>query len=155
MYYHACTLQKNFNHWVVTLVAGDSGYEKFILVLEINSISNLSPNHIPYNWQPSEQLWASHYTKYDSLADVQWLLYLQDNACSLIHAGFLTTDNPQNICERVSLTAFDAFVMILSQILSGYYICKIMLLLMFFDTCRCDLFQRCIISGYYIYTMRL
>ena len=32
-----------FNHWVVTLVAGDSGYEKYILVL-VNCISNLSPN---------------------------------------------------------------------------------------------------------------
>ena len=42
------TLQKKisyFNHLVVTLVAGDSGYVKFILVLEVNCISNLSPNH--------------------------------------------------------------------------------------------------------------
>jgi len=35
-----------FNHWVVTLVAGNSGYEKFISVfIEVNCISNLSPNH--------------------------------------------------------------------------------------------------------------
>ena len=50
---------------------------------------------ISYNWQPSEHLWASHYNCIskiwcfcgDSLTDVQWLLYLQDNgyiyACSL------------------------------------------------------------------------
>ena len=34
-----------FNHKVVTLVAGDSGYVKFILVLGVNCISKLSPNH--------------------------------------------------------------------------------------------------------------
>ena len=42
------TLQKKigcFNHLVVTLVGRDSGKKKFILVLEVNCISNLSPNH--------------------------------------------------------------------------------------------------------------
>ena len=34
------------NHWVVTLVAGHQGYEKFILVLEVNCISKLIPNII-------------------------------------------------------------------------------------------------------------
>ena len=53
-----------FNHRVVSLDAEDSGYEKFILVLEANCISNLSQNHT------------------------------------------LTTDNPQNICERVTTTKF-------------------------------------------------
>ena len=34
-----------FNHLVVTLVGRDSGKKKFILVLEVNCMSNLSPNH--------------------------------------------------------------------------------------------------------------
>ena len=37
-------IMTQINRWVVTLVAGDSGYEKFILVLEVNYVSNLSPN---------------------------------------------------------------------------------------------------------------
>ena len=44
----------------------------------------------------------------------------------------LTTDNPQNICEEVTKTAFqkyDAFVVILSQMFSGYYISKIMVII--------------------------
>ena len=75
------TLQKMIDHWVVTLVPGDSGCEKFILVLEVNCVSNLSLN--------------------DTLQ--------------------LTT-----LREWVTTTAFqtyDAFVMILSQMFSGYYIC--------------------------------
>ena len=97
------TLQKMIDHWVVTLVPGDSGCEKFILVLEVNCVSNLSLN--------------------DTLQ--------------------LTT-----LREWVTTTAFqtyDAFVMILSQMFSGYYIC-ICICILHPDTCRCDLFWRCMIS---------
>ena len=51
------------NHRVVVLVAVTlrrQWLQKFILVLGANCISNLSPN-IPYNWQPTEHLWGSHY----------------------------------------------------------------------------------------------
>ena len=42
----------------------------------------------------------------------------------------------------------DAFVEILLPMFSGYYIRKMMvdIACSFFDTCKCDLFQRCIIS---------
>jgi len=79
------------------LVAGDSGFDRFVLVLEVNCIKQPEPK--PY----------------------------------------LTTDNPQNICEEVTKTAFqkyDAFVVILSQMFGGYHICKIMVIIacMLFDT---------------------
>ena len=68
---------------MVTLVAGDSGYEKYILVLEVNCMHK----------RPEPK-------------------------------SYLSTDNPQNICKRVTTTAFqkyDAFVVILSQMFSGLY----------------------------------
>ena len=76
-----------FNHWMVTLVAGDNGYEKFILVLEVNCISNPSSNH-------SLQLTifrttVSHYKKNDDIMVIlsQRLLYLQHKfiVCSLMY----------------------------------------------------------------------
>ena len=79
-----------FNHQVVTLVAVNNGYEKFILVLEVNCMSNLSPNHT-----------------------------LQQ------------TTLMQNICEQVTTAAFqiyDAFVVILLQMFSSYYICRLLTL---------------------------
>ena len=74
---------------MVTLVAGDSGYEKYILVLEVNCMHK----------RPEPK-------------------------------SYLSTDNPQNVCERVTTTAFqkyDAFVVILMQMFSGYYIHKMRL----------------------------
>ena len=72
---------------MVTLVAGDNGYEKFILVLEVNCISNLSPNH---TLQLTILRTVSHYKKkYDNFVVIlsQRLLYLQHNiiACSLMY----------------------------------------------------------------------
>ena len=70
------TLQKKigcFNHWVVTLVARDSGKEKFILVLEVNCISNLV-QIVPYNWQPSEHLWVT--TKKKKIRFLSWGYYI-------------------------------------------------------------------------------
>ena len=81
-----CTQVTNTKH---------SWQKKFSLVLEVlevNCISNLGPI-IPYNWQSSEQLWASYYKKYDAFVVIlsHWLLYLQDNCycCMLfdVHAG--------------------------------------------------------------------
>ena len=78
------------DHCKTHLVAGDSGFDRFVLVLEVNCIKQPEPK--PY----------------------------------------LTTDNPQNICEEVTKTAFqkyDAFVVILSQMFGGYHICKIMVII--------------------------
>ena len=72
---------------MVTLVVGDSGYEKFMLVLEVLR-KQLEPK------------------------------------------SYLTTDNPQNICERVTTTAFEEH----DNSISWLYC-------MLFDTCRCDLFH--------------
>ena len=107
-----CTAKKGcfiLNHWVVTLVAGDSGYGKFLLVyiLEVNCISNPSPNHtlqlttlktaVSKLLQKIMLLWWFSCTGYYickimviigalwcmqvwSLSEMhdQWLLYLQD-----------------------------------------------------------------------------
>ena len=68
-----------------------SGYEKLILVLEANCISNLSPNHtlqLTTHRIPVRESLQSDFTKMmlltkagDSLTDVQWSLYLQDLGC--------------------------------------------------------------------------
>ena len=68
----------------------DSGYEKLILVLVVNCISNLSPNHSLQftTHRTSVQSLQPHFKKImlltkagDSLTDVQWLLYL-DCCCT-------------------------------------------------------------------------
>ena len=52
--------------------------------------------------------------------------------------SYLTTDNPQNICKKVTTTtlqnydAFDKTWWTLPQIFSGYYICKIMVVIAYF-----------------------
>ena len=73
--------------------------------------------------------------------------------------SYLTTDNPQNICEGVTIKLYtsniiyDAFVVTCSQMfISGYYICKCMgCYCMLFDICRYDPLQRCSVPGYYIH----
>ena len=78
----------------------DSGYQKFVLILEVNCISNLSPNHtiqlINLRTSVREALQLQPLLMLlikagDSLTDVQWLLYISKImvviACSLIQAG--------------------------------------------------------------------
>ena len=101
-----------FNQWVVTLVAGDSGYEKFILVLEVNCISSL------------------HEAK-----------------------SYFTTDNPQWASHYNYIWCFCGDF--LTEMFSGYYICKIMVVIDVLWYMWGDLFQRCIISGYYIYKIEV
>ena len=107
-YYNLC-----HSIWlIVKVLRTQHKYGKVVMrslffALEVNCISNLSPNHtlqmttlitsVSKSLQLLSKIWLFCG---DSLADVQWLLYLQDN---------------------------------------GYYC-------MLFDTCRCDLFQRCMIS---------
>ena len=87
------TLQKKsscFNHWVVTLVAGDNGYKKFILVLEVNCISNLSSNHTLQLTIFRTTVSESLQKKKDFVVILsQRLLYLQQFYCMLfdVHAG--------------------------------------------------------------------
>ena len=71
---------------------GDSSYEKFFLVLEVNCISNLSPNH---TFQLTTLRTAARESRFKK---------------------------------------YDAFVVTLSQMFNGYYICKIM-------CCSCSLIQ--------------
>ena len=87
-----------FNHWMVTLVAEklrkQQLYEKFILVLEANYISNLSPNHTLYNWQPNICEGSRHYTHklltsklFCGYTLSQMFKIMVVIAYSLIHAG--------------------------------------------------------------------
>ena len=71
-----------FNHWVVTLVAGDNDYEKFVLLIAWATWVQI----IPYNWQSSEQLWVTTNDDFVVILS-QRLLYLQHNiiACSLMY----------------------------------------------------------------------
>ena len=69
--------------------------------------------------------------------------------------SYLTTDNPQKICEWVTTTPFqnyDAFLVILLQMFSGYYICKIRKKLLhalwYIEVWP---LQRWMIRGYHIY----
>ena len=104
-------------------------------------------------------LWCT--AKKDCLT-TEWLPWLQETVVTrslfwYIYShkqpkpkSYLTTDNPQNSCEQVT-TKNDAFVVILLHrllYLQDYYC-------MLFDACRCDLFQRCTISGYYIYKIEV
>ena len=77
-----------FNHLVVTLVGRDSGKKKFILVLEVNCMSNLSPNHHTLQLTTLRTA-VSHYKKiYGDFVVILllWLLYLRDIiACSLMY----------------------------------------------------------------------
>ena len=59
--------------------------------------------------------------------------------------GDEATDNPQNmwVNHYNCISKIWCFVVILSQMFSGYYLQDNGML---FDTCRCDLFQRCMIS---------
>ena len=60
------------------------------------------------------------------------VLLLEVNYITPEPKSHLTTDNPQNICEQVTTTAFqnyDALVVILSQMFSSYYICKVMVII--------------------------
>ena len=80
---------------MVTLVAGDSGVERFVLVIEVNCISNLSPNHTlqltTLRTSVSESL-QLHFNAFVVILSQMFCgsLYLQDDARSLIHAGFLS-----------------------------------------------------------------
>ena len=81
---------------MVTLVAGDSGYEKFLLVyiLEVNCISNLSPNHT-LQLTTLKTAVSKLLQKNDGFVVIllHRLVYLQDNGyycCSLMHAGVIS-----------------------------------------------------------------
>ena len=87
----ACTAKKVW--WLPWLQSSwrDSGYEKLILVLEANCISNLAPNHTlqrTTHRTSVRELLPSHFTKMmlltkagDSLTDVQWSQYLHNLGC--------------------------------------------------------------------------
>ena len=83
---------------MVTLVAGDSGVERFVLVIEVNCIRNLSPNHtlqLTTLRTSVERVTTAAFQKYDAFVVILLQmfcgsLYLQDDARSLIHAGFLS-----------------------------------------------------------------
>jgi len=74
--------------WLPWLQLGDNGYEQFILVLEVNCISNLSPNHTLQLTILRTTVSESLQNKYDDFVVIlsQRLVYLQDIiACSLMY----------------------------------------------------------------------
>ena len=78
-----------FNRWVVTLVAGDGGVERFDLVIEVNCISNMSLNYtlqLTTLRTPVSESLQLHFKNTMLLwwffAVVEWLPYLQ-NYCML------------------------------------------------------------------------
>ena len=94
-----------FNHRVV-IYHGCSAAEKTVVILLEDIIAwAICTQIIPYNWQPTEHLWGSHYNhtskrwyKYWWLTDIQCLLYQQDHGCYYIQAGVTP-------CSAVTLSA--------------------------------------------------
>ena len=69
---------------------------------------------------------------------------------------YLTTDNPQNICEGVTTTAFqkyDAFVVIFTDVQWLLYLQDNGLHAVLIH--GGDSFQRCMFSGYYIFKIEV
>ena len=85
---------KILTEWLPWL-AGDGGVERFVLVIEVNCISNLSLNYTLQLTTLSERVTTTAFQKYDAFVVIlsqmfRGSLYLQDDARSLIHAGFLS-----------------------------------------------------------------
>ena len=84
------------------------------------------------------------------------------NKSSLVHVevhSCICSDNPQNICERVTTTTlekYDAFVMTLTDVQWLLYLQDHSCYCMLFDTSRCDHFTdvQCMITDYKILVVR-
>ena len=95
--YH-CQMIGCFNHQMVTLFVGDSGYEKIILVLEFNCISNLIPNH-------TLQLTTLKTSVSESLQlHFKMILWWLSHRCSVVTISFYVVAHFRYTKDYVTLT---------------------------------------------------